>query len=350
MAERSAITPLALPPYRSLSGDRLRAPILPDVVLDEAYRLPPLSLASPRMVVVGVGGAGSNALRLMPGNGTVRCVALNTDAQALPYVRADARLCLGEQLTQGRGTGGAPEIGEHAAEASRHHILSLLRKADLVFVAAGLGGGTGTGAAPVVARLAHELGALVIGLATLPFAFEGQRRRQIAEAGLVRLEAAVDALFVIPNDRLLQVSGQGQTLDASFALADGALCSGVAGIAEIVLVPGIINVDFADVRAILRGAGRSLLAVGEASGQERATRAVDDAMSGGWLDADIRDARRVLLNLTCAPDLTLFEVTTIAAQVTRRIAPEAECILGTVIDPTLTDTLRLTLIAAGLPG
>lgn len=304
-----------------------------------------------RITVAGVGGAGTNALNHIGHihDDAVRLVALNTDAQSLTQTQADDHLCLGEALTQGLGAGGAPEVGERAAEMSRHHIASLVRGTDLVFVLAGMGGGTGTGAAPVVAHVAREAGALTIGMVTLPFAFEGTRRRQAAYAGLTRIAQAVDALIVIPNDRLLQVANQGQTLNDAFVLANAALRRGIAGIVEIVAVPGLINVDFADVRAVLRQAGPSLLAVGEGSGPERATQAVEDAMSGGWLDANISGARRVLLNVTGSPDMTLFEVTEVAARVSERIDPQADCVFGAVIDPNLRDTLRITLIAAGLP-
>jgi cell division protein FtsZ len=302
-------------------------------------------------LVAGVGGAGTNALNHIGHvhDDAVRLIALNTDAQTLAQTQADDHLCLGEAITQGLGAGGSPETGERAAEASRHHIASLLRGGDLVFVIAGLGGGTGTGAAPTVARVAREQGALTVGMVTLPFAFEGARRRQIAYAGLARMAQAVDALIVIPNDRLIQVANQGQTLNDAFVQANAALRQAIVGVVEIVAVPGLINVDFADARAVLRQAGPSLLAVGEASGADRATHAVEDAMSGGWLDADIRGARRVLLNITGSANLSLSEVTEVASRVSQRIDPQADCVFGAVIDPSLTDTLRVTLIAAGLP-
>ncbi len=305
-----------------------------------------------RILVAGVGGAGTNALNHIGHihDDAVRLIALNTDAQTLAQTQADDHLCLGGAITQGVGAGGAPETGERAAEASRHHIASLLRGGDLVFVIAGLGGGTGTGASPVVARVAREQGALTVGMAMLPFAFEGVRRRQIAYAGLARMAQAVDALIVIPNDRLIQVANQGQTLNAAFVQANAALRQAITGIVEIVAVPGLINVDFADARAVLRQAGPSLLAVGEASGADRAARAVEDAMSGGWLDADIRGARRVLLNIAGSADLSLAEVTEVASHISQRIDPQADCVFGAVIDPSLTGTLRITLIAAGLPS
>lgn len=306
----------------------------------------------PRIAVVGVGGGGTNALNHLGHihGDAVRRIALNTDAQTLALCQADDQLCLGAAITQGLGTGGQPEVGERAAEASRHHIAGLLRGMDLVFLAAGLGGGTGTGAAPVVARLAREQGALTVGMVSLPFGFEGARRRQIALAGLDRLGGAVDALIVLPNDRLLSTAGQGQSLQDTFVLADEALRRGIVGIVEIATTPGLINLDFADVRAVLRGAGRSVLALGEASGHDRAAAAVADALTGGWQDADLRGAERVLINLTASPDVTLFEVTTVVAQIGARAASHAELLFGLVSDPALADTLRITLLAASRPA
>ncbi len=360
MAERMVPLPTSLNPASHSLARRAGPVPLPrgsfDPLADvEESFLParaPAPVTHPRIAVVGVGGAGTNAVNHIGHvhGDAVRLVALNTDAQTLAHSGADDRLCLGESITQGMGAGGAADVGERAAEASRHHIASLLRGADLVFVIAGLGGGTGTGAAPVVARVARELGALTIGMVTLPFAFEGLRRQQVATSGHATIAGAVDALIVIPNDRLLHVAGQGQTLGGAFVLADEALRQGITGIVEIVTNPGLINVDFADVQAVLRGAGPSLLAVGEARGADRATLAVEDAMRGGWLDATIRGARRVLLNITSSADLALFEVTEIAGRITQQIDPHAECVFGVVIDPELRDTVRVTLMAAGLPG
>jgi len=303
-----------------------------------------------RIAVVGVGGAGTNALNHIGHihDEAVRLIALNTDAQTLAQTIADEYLVIGEAITQGLGAGGTPETGERAAEASRHHIASLLRGNDLVFVIAGLGGGTGTGAAPIVARIAREVGALTIGMVTLPFSFEGTRRRQVAQAGLARVMHAVDALIVIPNDRLLHVAPQSQTINDAFALADAALRQGISGIVEIVATPGLINVDFADVRAVLHDAGMSLLAVGEGWGPDRAAKAVENAMSGGWLATNIRGARRVLLNITGSPDMTLFEVTEVATRISAAIDPQADCVFGAVIDQSMTDGVRVTLVAAGL--
>jgi cell division protein FtsZ len=307
-------------------------------------------VAQPRIAVVGVGGAGGNALnRIGHVHGdAVRLIACNTDNQALEQTHADERLCLGEHLTQGLGAGGAPEVGEQAAEASRHHIAALLRQYDLVFVLAGFGGGTGTGAAPIVARIARDQGALVVGMVTLPFAFEGTPRRRTAQQGLHYFAPSVDALITIPNDRLLRVASQQQRLQDAFVVADGAMRRAIVGIVEIVTVPGLINVDFADVRAILRQGGPSLMALGEASGEDRARRAMEDAMSGGWLASDMRGTQRILLNITGSPDLTLAEVTEVADHLAGTVAPHADCVFGAVIDPTLKDTLRVMLVATGL--
>jgi len=361
MAERTIISAASLyadaltPHEHGNNVSTFPTPIIPDVLhMNDA---PPIvairSLPTPRISIVGVGGAGMNALNhfgTIAGEGaTIRRIALNTDAQTLAHSTADERFCLGESITQGTGAGGNPQVGERAAEASRHHIATLLRGSDLVFILAGLGGGTGTGAGPIVAQVAREMGALTIGMVTLPFSFEGTRRRHSAQQGLTRIAQSVDALIVLQNDRLLQVATQTQTLSDSFKLADEALRQGISGIADIVTVPGLINVDFADVRAILQGAGISLLAIGQASGQDRAIKAAEDAMSGGWMDVDIQGARRVLLHITGSADMSLHEVTEIASRIAGRIDAQAEYVFGAVIDPTIGDAIRVTLVAAGLP-
>ncbi len=308
-------------------------------------------LAQPRIAVVGVGGAGTNALaRVGQLSGTtVRRIALNTDAQSLAGAHADDTLCLGEALTHGLGTGGVADQGERAAELSRHHIAGLLRGHDLIFVLAGLGGGTGSGAAPLVARVGRDLGALVVGMVMLPFSFEGIRRRQTAVGALAAMARAADALIAFPNDRLLFVTQGGQGMQEAFVVADAAMRRAILGVVEIVTIPGIVNVDFADVRAILRDAGPSLLATGSARGTDRAARAVADAMSGGWLAADVRGARRALVNITASADVTLAEVAAVTARVADALAADAQSVFGAVIDPSLTDDLRVTLIAGGIP-
>ena len=331
----------------TIAGNAIRRPSGPTPTpLPHKDFFPLSEVTLPRIAVVGIGGAGNNTLnRIGHIHGdAVHLIALNTDAQALQQTHADEHLCLGEGL----GAGGTVEIGERAAEASRHHIAELLRRYDLVFVLAGMGGGTGTGAAPVVARIARELGALVIGIVTLPFSFEGTPRRQAAQTGLAYINRAVDALITIPNDRLVLLAGQRHSLTDAFVVADAAIRRAIVGIVEIITIPGLINVDFADVRVVLRDAGPSLMALGEATGPERAAHAAEDAISGGWLDTNIRGAQRVLLNITGSPDITLAEVTEVAARVSAAVDPHADCVFGAVIDPALTDSLRVTLVAAGI--
>jgi cell division protein FtsZ len=344
MAERLIALPTSSPAITP--APVTRRPLRPPIPLAS----PRAEVAPPRLALVGVGGAGTNTLNRIGrfADDAVRLIALNTDAQALAGAEADERLCLGEQLTHGLGAGGVAEVGERAAEASRHHIADLLRHHDLLFVVAGLGGGTGTGAAPVVARIGREMGALVVGLAALPFAFEGAPRHRTARAGLARLAQAVDALIVFPNDRLLSVAGPHQPLTTAFAAADATLRCALEGIVALVSAPSLINVDFADVRAVLLEAGPSLLAQSTATGPERAAQAVDDALRGGWLGADIHGARRVLLHLTGGTDMTLRDVTAVAARVTQVCDPRAACVFGAAVDPALTGSLRVLLIAGGL--
>ena len=344
MAERLISMTSATP---TIAGNAIRRPSgsaptpLPH---KDFFPLPAVML--PRIAVVGIGGAGNNTLNRIGHihDDAVHLIALNTDAQALAQTHADEHLCLGEGL----GAGGAAEIGERVAEASRHHIAEMLRRYDLVFVLAGMGGGTGTGAAPVVARIARELGALVIGMVTLPFTFEGTPRRQMAQAGLTHIAREVDALITIPNDRLLRMAGQHHSLTDAFVVADTAIRHAIVGMVELITIPGLINVDFADVRVVLRDAGPSLMALGEATGPERATYAVDDALNGTWLDTNMRSTQRVLLNITGSPDISLAEVTEVTSRIAAAVDPRADCVFGAVIDPDLTDTLRVTLVAAGI--
>ena len=306
--------------------------------------------AAAQIVVVGVGGAGNNAVNRMIEAQIhgVRFLALNTDAQALALSQATEYLCLGEELTQGLGAGGNPAIGAQAAEASRHELKEALQDADLIFLAAGMGGGTGTGAAPIVAQIARELGALVVGTVTLPFSFEGSRRRKVAQEGIRLLSESVDALIVVPNDRLLQVVGKDRTLAEAFRLADDILRQGVQGMTEVITVPGLVNVDFADVRTVMHQAGLALMSIGEGSGDKGAEQAAQMAVAGGWLGASIRGAKRVLLNITGGPHLTLFEVTQIASQVREAVDENADMIFGAVIDPEMKDKIRVTLVAGGM--
>jgi cell division protein FtsZ len=311
-----------------------------------------LAPAAAQIVVVGVGGAGNNAINRMIEAQIhgVRFLALNTDAQALALSQAPERICLGEDLTQGLGAGGNPLVGAQAAEVSRHDLKEALKDADLVFLAAGMGGGTGTGAAPIVAQIARESAALVIGTVTLPFAFEGNRRSKVAQAGIEQLAEVVDSIIVVPNDRLLKVVGRERTLAEAFRLADDILRQGVQGMTEVITVPGLVNVDFADVCTVMQQAGMALMSIGEGSGDEGAEQAAKIAIAGGWLGASIRGAKRVLLNITGSPHLTLFDVTQIASQVREAVDTNADMTFGAVIDPAMKNQVRVTLVAAGMSG
>ena len=302
------------------------------------------------IVVAGVGGGGMNAIDRMIATKVrgVRFVALNTDAQILALSQAPQRICLGQHHTRGLGAGGNSAIGIRAATESSAEIRAALGEADLVFLAAGMGGGTGTGAAPIVASIAKKLGALTIGIVTLPFGFEGSRRRRVAEQGLNELAAEIDALITIPNDRLLSTVARDCNLSDAFKIADDVLRQGVQGIAEVINVPGMINVDFADVRSVLREAGAALMSIGQGTGRNRAQQAAEEAIAGGFLNVTIRGARRVLFNISGGEDMTLFEVNEIAERIGDAIDNAADITFGAVVDPTLNDTLRVTLIAAGM--
>ena len=302
------------------------------------------------IVVAGIGGAGMNAVNRMINTRVrgVRFVAFNTDIQVLSRSEASDRICLGQQFTQGLGVGGNAAAGARAAIESMEDIRNILGDADLVFIAAGMGGGTGTGGAPVVASIAKKLGMLTIGIVTLPFTFEGSRRRRTAEEGLKGMSAEIDALIIVPNDRLLSITGRDRSLSEAFKLADDVLRQGVQGIAEVINVPGLINVDFADVRSVLRGAGTALMSIGQGQGRNRAQRAAEEAIAGGFLNMPIRGAQRVLFNISGGEDMTLFEVNEVAEFIGTAIDTTADITFGAVIDPTLDDTIRVTLIAAGM--
>jgi cell division protein FtsZ len=302
------------------------------------------------IVVVGVGGGGMNAVNRMIATRVrgVRFIAMNTDAQVLSLSPAPNRICLGQHHTRGLGAGGNSAVGMRAATESTAEIRSALGDADLVFIAAGMGGGTGTGAAPVVASIAKKLGALTVGIVTLPFNFEGSRRRRVAEQGLSELAAEIDALITVPNDRLLSTIARDQNLSDAFKVADDVLRQGVQGIAEVINVPGMINVDFADVRSVLREAGTALMSIGQGNGRNRAQRAAEEAVAGGFLNVTIRGARRVLFNISGGEDMTLFEVNEIAERIGEAIDNAADITFGAVVDPSLSDTIRVTLIAAGM--
>ncbi len=299
--------------------------------------------------VVGVGGGGNNAVNRMiaEGLGGVEFISINTDNQALMLSKAKTRVRIGDKLTRGLGAGGNPEIGRKAAEESSDELYEVLRGADMIFIASGMGGGTGTGASPVVAQIAKELGSLTIGVVTRPFTFEGARRQQSAEAGIEALKSQVDTLIVIPNDRLLQIASKNASLQQAFSLADDVLRQGIQGISELITVPALINLDFADVRTIMSEGGAALMAVGHATGDERARKASEAAISSALLDVTIDGARGILFNITGGPDLSLFEVNEAAAIIKDSAHPEVNLIFGAQIDEAMGDEVRVTVIATG---
>lgn len=299
--------------------------------------------------VVGVGGGGCNAIDRMIDEGLqgVDFIAINTDAQALMLSKAPTRVRIGDKLTRGLGSGGNAETGKRAAEESQEELYEVLRGADMVFITGGMGGGTGTGACPIVAQISREANALTIGVVTRPFTFEGARRIQVAEAGIDRLKEQADTLIVIPNDRLLQIVDKRANLQAAFREADDVLRQGVQGISELITVPGLINLDFADVRTIMSEGGAALMAVGSAKGDDRAREAAEKAISSQLLDITIDGARGILFNVTGGPDLTLFEVNQAAAIIKETAHPDVNLIFGAVIDPHMVDEVRITVIATG---
>ena len=302
--------------------------------------------------VVGVGGGGVNAVNRMIEAGLkgVEFIAINTDAQQLIMSDADVKLDIGRKLTRGLGAGAAPEIGRQAALDHQEEIEEVLRGADMVFVTAGEGGGTGTGGAPVIAKIAMDLGALTVGVVTRPFTFEGRRRTSQAEQGIAELRDTVDTLIVIPNDRLLAISDRSISQLEAFRSADQVLLSGVQGITDLITTPGLINLDFADVKSVMAGAGSALMGIGSARGENRATRAAELAISSPLLEASIDGAHGVLLSIAGGSDIGLFELSEAAELVAQSAHPEANIIFGTVIDDALGDEVRITVIAAGFDG
>ena len=299
--------------------------------------------------VVGIGGGGVNAVNRMIDAGLrgVEFIAINTDAQALLMSDADVKLDVGRDLTRGLGAGADPDLGRQAADDHRDEIVEVLKGADMVFVTAGEGGGTGTGGAPVVAQVAKELGALTIGVVTRPFTFEGRRRSQQAETGISQLKEEVDTLIVIPNDRLLQIADGETSVVQAFGLADDVLLQGVQGITDLITTPGLINLDFADVRTVMKDAGSALMGIGKARGDSRALEAAKLAISSPLLEASIDGARGVLLMLAGGSDLGLFEVNEAADVITHAADTDANIIFGAVIDDSLGDEVKVTVIAAG---
>jgi len=299
--------------------------------------------------VVGIGGGGCNAVNRMIDAGLkgVEFIAVNTDAQALLLSDADVKLDIGRELTRGLGAGSDPEVGGNAADEHRDEIEEVLKGADMVFITAGEGGGTGTGGAPIVAEIARSVGALTIGVVTRPFTFEGRRRAVAAEQGITRLREKVDTQIVIPNDRLLTVSSEKTSMVNAFQMADEVLLQGVQGITDLITTPGLINTDFADVKKIMSNAGSALMGIGYASGEGRALNAARAAISSPLLETAIDGARGILLNISAGSDLGLFEVNE-AAEVIHGVAhPDANIIFGTVIDDAMGDDVRVTVIAAG---
>ncbi len=299
--------------------------------------------------VVGVGGGGNNAINRMIVDQLqgVDFISINTDKQALFLSKANQKIQIGEKLTRGLGAGANPEIGNKAAEESREEIAQAVKGADMVFVTAGMGGGTGTGAAPIVAAVAKELGILTVGVVTKPFIFEGRKRMGNAEKGIADLRECVDTLVIIPNDRLLQISEKKISFMESFELADDVLKQGVQGITDLIAVPGLINLDFADVEAIMKDIGFAHMGVGKASGENKAEEAAKLAIHSPLLETSIEGARRVLLNITGGKDLGLFEVNAAAELVQQSADPDANIIFGAVIDENLTDEVVITVIATG---
>lgn len=300
--------------------------------------------------VVGVGGGGNNAVnRMIHANlQGVHFIAMNTDAQALQLSEAPDKIQLGEKLTKGLGAGSNPEIGQRSAEESREAIRSVLAGSDMVFITAGMGGGTGTGAAPIIAEIAkEECSALTVGVVTKPFAFEGKRRQLQAEKGIEMLKAKVDTLITIPNDRLLQVVDKRTSILDAFKMADDVLRQGVQGISDLITIPGLINLDFADVRAIMTNAGSALMGIGHASGDDRAVQAAKQAISSPLLESSIKGAKGILLSLSGSSNLSLFEVNEAAGIVAETADPDANIIFGAVINEDLQDQLIVTVIATG---
>jgi cell division protein FtsZ len=302
--------------------------------------------------VVGIGGGGVNAVNRMIELGLrgVEFIAINTDAQALLMSDADVKLDVGREITRGLGAGADPEVGRRAAEDHAEEIEEALAGADMVFVTAGEGGGTGTGGAPVVAKIAKSIGALTIGVVTKPFSFEGRRRQSQAEAGVAKLKEEVDTLIVVPNDRLLEISDRGISMIEAFATADQVLLAGVQGITDLITTPGLINLDFADVKSVMSEAGSALMGIGSARGADRAIKAAELAVESPLLEASIEGAHGVLLSVQGGSNLGIFEINDAAQLVKEAAHPEANIIFGTVIDDTLGDEVRVTVIAAGFDG
>jgi len=344
-----------------MSNGRQRGGFNPDRLADltRSVSVVPQIMEAPResqargfteVKIIGIGGAGSNAVNRMVETGVqgVEFIAINTDAQALQMANAMRKIPIGGRSAKGLGAGGDPDQGERAAEISRDTLTDAIEGADMVFLTAGLGGGTGTGATPVIADMARRARALTVAVVTLPFTFEGFQRRRSAEEGLSRLRGAVDALIVIPNDRLLELGDRQMSVLDAFSMADDVLRHGVQGISDLVTMTGLINLDFADVKAVMHNAGTALMAVGEARGDGRAVLAARAAISSPLLDVSIDGAKGVLLNVSGGPDLTLAEVTEAAETIKSAVDPDANIFFGAVLHPRQQDDIRITVIATGL--
>ncbi len=307
-------------------------------------------VANPAKIkVLGLGGGGSNAITRMVREGIqgVEFIAMNTDAQALSITEAPVRVQLGEKLTKGLGVGGDHNMGQRAAEENRDELKELISGADMIFITAGMGGGTGTGAAPVVAEIAKQSGALTIAVVTKPFSFEGVHRAQVANEGITRLMGKVDTLIIIPNDRLLALCDQKTGVDSAFKMADDVLRHGVQAIAEVITIPGLINLDFADIKAIMKDAGPAWMSIGTGSGQNRAIEAAKQALASPLLDVSITGSKGVLFNVVGGSSLTLFEVNEAAEVIKQAVDPEANIIFGVAHDATMENEVKITLIATG---
>ena len=339
---------IVAPPAVGADGNSLLGQIYHQVnAVSYSNEIVPSSLA--RIKVIGVGGGGGNAVsRMVAGSlGGIEFWMVNTDAQALNHVVNTKRLQIGQKLTRGLGAGGNPAIGQKAAEESREEIMAALDQSDLVFITAGMGGGTGTGAAPIVAEVAKELGALTVAIVTRPFTFEGKRRAAQAEEGINMLQSRVDTLIVIPNDRLLTAIGESTPVQEAFRVADDILRQGVQGISDIITIPGLVNVDFADVKAIMADAGSALMGIGTGSGKGRAAEAANMAIASPLLESSIQGAKGVLFNITGGNDLSLHEVNTAAETIYNVVDPDANIIFGAVLDDRLQGEVRITVIATG---
>ena len=313
--------------------------------------LPDVAELKPRIVVIGIGGAGGNAVNNMISSGLdgVDFIVANTDAQALALSKAERRIQMGDMITEGLGAGMRPEVGEEAAESSLTEIMDQLEGAHMLFIAAGMGGGTGTGAAPVIARAARERGILTVAIVTKPFQFEGSKRMKLAEAGIEKLHTSVDTLLIIPNQNLFRIATENTTMSDAFAMADEVLNSGVRSISDLMVVPGKINLDFADVRTVMNEMGKAMMGTGEATGERRAIEAAESAISNPLLDdVSLKGAKGVLINITGGSDLTLFEVDEAASLIRSQVDPDANIIVGSAEDSTLDGIVRVSVVATGV--